>query len=401
MPATNTATRYGSVTKSFHWLTALLILTVIPLGIIANGLPYETSEELARKAWLFSLHKTVGVTIFFVALARIGWAITQPKPAPIHAGRPVEHFLAEMVHWLLYGSLVLVPLSGWIHHASTEGFAPIWWPFGQDLFFVPKNPELAEFTAGLHIVLERVLAVSLVLHIAGAIKHALIDKDETLSRMLPGSTQAGIKENPRSRTPLIGAVVVWLAALGIGSAVGAFSHDGPAVQQVALEEVSSDWQVQDGAISITVTQFGSEVTGSFADWTSEITFEDGQGPGQRGSVRTVVAIPSLSLGTVTDQAMGPDFFNTAEHPTAVFEADLFAEQDEVYLARGTLTIKGQSVPLDLPFSLDIQDATAQMSAQITLNRLDFGVGASMADESSLAFAVVVDITLTAQRSTDQ
>ena len=49
MTLTNTPLTYGSVTKSFHWLTALLILTAIPLGAIANGLPYDTSEELARK----------------------------------------------------------------------------------------------------------------------------------------------------------------------------------------------------------------------------------------------------------------------------------------------------------------------------------------------------------------
>ena len=49
----NSQTTYGGVTKTFHWLTALLIVTLIPLGIYANGLPYETGEQLARKAWLF------------------------------------------------------------------------------------------------------------------------------------------------------------------------------------------------------------------------------------------------------------------------------------------------------------------------------------------------------------
>ena len=149
MPATNTTARYGSVAKTFHWLTALGILAVIPLGIIANDLPYDTAEQLADKAWLFSLHKTVGVTLFFVALARILWALSQPKPAPLHPDRGVETLLAEIVHWLLYGSLVLVPLSGWVHHAATEGFAPIWWPFGQNLPLVPESLTLSETAAGL------------------------------------------------------------------------------------------------------------------------------------------------------------------------------------------------------------------------------------------------------------
>ena len=87
MALSNTSTHYGGITKTFHWLTALLILTLIPLGIYANGLPYETSEQLAEKAWMFSLHKTLGVTVFFVALARILSAISQPKPGLLHAAR--------------------------------------------------------------------------------------------------------------------------------------------------------------------------------------------------------------------------------------------------------------------------------------------------------------------------
>ena len=147
------AVSYGTVTKTFHWLTALLILTVIPLGVIANELPYETNEELALKAWLFSLHKTLGVALFFAALVRIFWALSQPKPALLNSEKPVEGFLAGLVHWMLYASLVGVPLSGWIGHAATTGFAPIWWPFGQSLPFVPKDEAVAHVFSWLHFVL--------------------------------------------------------------------------------------------------------------------------------------------------------------------------------------------------------------------------------------------------------
>ena len=83
MTLTNTSTRYGTISKSFHWLTALLILSLIPLGIIANDLPFETSEQLDRKAFLFSVHKTLGVFVFFTALARIYTALRQTKPDPV------------------------------------------------------------------------------------------------------------------------------------------------------------------------------------------------------------------------------------------------------------------------------------------------------------------------------
>ena len=128
MPTNNSASTYGSVTKTFHWLTALLILSNIPLGLIASDLAHEVqiapTETLVNRAtFLFSLHKTIGVTIFFVALARIAWAISQPKPGLLNGDKWAEAWAAETVHWLLYGSLVMVPLSGWVHHAATTGFA--------------------------------------------------------------------------------------------------------------------------------------------------------------------------------------------------------------------------------------------------------------------------------------
>ena len=191
MSIANSSTRYGAVAKTFHWLTALLILTLIPTGIIANGMPFDAPEELARKAQLFSVHKTLGVVLFTVAVLRILWAFTQPKPVPLHPENKLLCFLADTAHWLLYGSLILVPLSGWVHHAATEGFAPILLPIGQDLPFVPKSETVAGISASLHIIFERVLVVSLFLHIAGALKHHFVDRDATLRRMWFGNTEAG------------------------------------------------------------------------------------------------------------------------------------------------------------------------------------------------------------------
>jgi cytochrome b561 len=111
MPIRNTLTSFGTVTRSFHWLTALVILTAMPLGLIANNLS-SGPESIALKAQLFSLHKTIGVVAFFLGVARILWASSQTRPVPLHPDRRLETLLAEAVHWLLYLSLVIVPLSG-------------------------------------------------------------------------------------------------------------------------------------------------------------------------------------------------------------------------------------------------------------------------------------------------
>lgn len=399
MPLANTTEFYGSISKLFHWLTALLILTLIPLGIYANDLPYDTTEALARKAWVFSLHKTLGVTVFFVALARILWALTQPRPAHLHPERKLETLAAATVHWLLYGSLLIVPLTGWIHHASTEGFAPIWWPLGQDLPLVPKSDALAGVTAGLHIVFERVLAASILLHIAGALKHHLIDKDATLRRMLPGRPVVPtLSTSRKSMTPLAAAVVVWAAALGAGGWLGLYArHDG-AVQAAALEAVQSDWVVEDGALEITVTQLGSAVTGRFADWTAAIRFDETVTSGPAGSVEVVISIGSLTLGSVTSQAMGADFFNVEGFPTARYAGEIIADEGN-YRLDGTLTIKDQTMPVSFPFDLSVDGALAQASASTSLDRRAFEIGTtSQPDESNVGFSVDVSITLTARNT---
>ncbi|SDW27635.1 Cytochrome b561 [Ruegeria halocynthiae] len=406
MPLKNTQSSYGGLTKVFHWLTALLILTALPLGWIANDLAHAiydpsiaTSEDdIARAARLFSLHKTIGVTVFFVALARILWALTQTKPGLLNADNKPEAFAAETVHWLLYGALVLVPLSGWIHHAATEGFAPILWPLGQNLPLVPKSVPLAEFTADLHWLFMWVLVGSLALHILGALKHHVVDKDSTLRRMLPGISNAPEPpEQQHSNIPAFAAVAVWAAVLIGGWSIGVFSHhSGAATDTAELTEVQSDWQVQDGALSITISQLGSPVTGSFADWTAAIAFDDPAEPGLAGSVDVAVAIGSLSLGTVTDQAMGADFFDNTQFPTAQFKADLF-KTETGFEARGPLTIKGKSLDIVLPFTLEMEGDTARMVGSADLNRLDFDVGTSQPTEESLGLAVKVGVNLTALR----
>ena len=198
MPFANTPSEFGSVAKAFHWITAVMVVAMFPLGFVANEMAEgvrdqstsTTEAEIARTALLFSVHKTLGVAIFFVALARIAWAIAQPRPGLLNADHKVEAFSAETVHWLLYGSLVLVPLSGWVHHSASTGFAPIWWPLGQSLPLVPKSEAVADITSGLHVVFQYVFLIALLLHIAGAIKHHVVDRDATLLRMLPGRSDA-------------------------------------------------------------------------------------------------------------------------------------------------------------------------------------------------------------------
>lgn len=399
MALTNSDTHYGSVTKTFHWLTALLIFTAFPLGMIAQGLPFENGVELARKAWFFSLHKTVGITLFSTALARILWTLFQTKPGLLNQEPRTEVFAAQAVHWLLYMSLVFMPLSGWLSHASSEGFAPILWPFGQSLPYVPKSLALSDFFAALHYVFSKVLLVTVLLHIIGTLKHVLIDADMTLNRMLPGKPDLGpLPRAHKSPLPLIAAVVIYTVALTFGSFLGlAGDEDGP-VAASELAKVDSGWTVQDGTLAITVTLFGSEITGTFADWTAAIDFQENANmEGIHGKVDVQISVPSLTIGTVTNQAMGIDFFASDSYSTARFQAEITSQPD-TYFATGSLTIRDIKQPVLLPFNLRIDGDTATMSGKLELDRRDFAIGDNLADESSLKYAVDIQVNLVATRT---
>lgn len=398
MSRSNTTVRYGSVAKTFHWLTALLILSALAVGYFAHQAPYEDSTQLAFKATLFSLHKTIGLTAFLVAVLRILWAFTQPRPKLLNGDHRLEALAAETAHWVLYGAMVLVPLTGWMHHAATTGFAPIWWPFGQSLFFVPKDPTLAATLGALHYVFMLLLVLTLLAHVGGALKHAIVDKDKTLQRMLPGKPDLpdAPAQQPGHTLPFLGAASVWVLALYIGAFSGLFGPAEAAKPAPELAEVSSEWQVQSGTLGISVQQFGSEVTGTFADWTAEIAFDETATDGKHGTVTVTIAIGSLTLGSVTDQALGADYLNAATHPTAVFTADLLPAETG-YIAEGTLALNGHEVPTVLPFALTLEGNTAEMTGTLELDRRSFHVGDSMADESSLGFSVAVNVALSATR----
>lgn len=397
MPAANSPTAYGEVAKIFHWATALLILTLIPLGIIAEELPYDTGEALALKAQVFSVHKTLGVLVFFVALARILWALTQARPGLLHSDKKAEAFLATLVHWLLYLSIVLVPLSGWLHHAATDGFAPIWWPFGQSLPFVPKSETVSHLFGAWHWVLTKVLIGSLVLHILGAIKHHVIDKDGTLRRMWFGASDAaGTGHHPKSGA--VAGVAVYAVALVVATVLGLSGDDTAAGGNTQLTAAPSPWTVQDGSIGIAVQQLNSEVSGQFGQWSAVIEFVETLVEGSHGRAEVSIAVDSLTLGSVTSQAIGPDFMQAEAHPVATFTADLVPAEAGAYLAVGELSLAGATVPVEMPFDLTIEGDTAHAVGQVALDRRDFNIGEKYPDEGTVGFGVTVTIDVTATRT---
>ncbi|MCV2892000.1 cytochrome b/b6 domain-containing protein [Lentibacter sp. XHP0401] len=387
----NTDNRYGLVARLFHWTIAILVLADIALGLLGKFTP-RTGDTVAFLQVLYSTHKTIGVTVLSLAVLRVIWAVSQPRPVPIHPERRFETFAAEAAHWVLYAAIFVLPLSGWVMHSAEVGFAPIWWPFTQNLPFIPKSESLAMTAATVHWISGIVLAVTIAAHISGALKHAVLERDGTLARMWNGREAGnGSATHVKKSAPLLAALVIWAFTIGGALTVFAPAHDVAATSQRSAQQTAG-WVVRNGNLSITITQIGAQVTGGFENWQADIVYDPETGT---GSVKTVIDTTSLTLGSVTDQAKGPEFFDVTNHAQAVFEGDILRIDEAKHTATGTLTLVGQTFPVTLDFDLELTNGTATVSGGTLLDRRDFGIGAAYPDESSVGFSVEVLIELTA------
>ncbi len=398
----NTTRAYGWAARAFHWTVAVLILTALGLGLYADSLPRGGEDQLQAIFAAFSIHKTAGVAVLIIASARILWTLCQIRPRPLHPERRLETLLAETVHWALWIGMIIMPLSGWLlHSAAPGGFSRILWPLGQRLPMVPEDAALAEGFARFHEAGWWVLGGLIALHVAGALKHALIDRDHTFARMagnpdrLPEPPAHQMSPGLQHLLAACAAVAIWGGLVAV--TVQAEAEAEPAATATASQTAAaSGWAVQQGTLDIQVKQGGNDVAGQFAKWQAAIDYAPET---QTGRIDVSIDIASLTLGSVTGTATGPDFLNAAAHPTASFKAEILppTAEGQPHTARGTLTIAGKSTEAELPFALTLAEDTATASGTMQVDRRDFGIGAGYADESTVGFAVAISFDLTAAR----
>lgn len=170
--------RYSIVSLVFHWGLAVLILCQVLL-ITAS----EANDETARQ--FIGLHKSLGLTILVLTLARIGWRLANPA-IPLPATMPKwETIAARTSHILFYVLLIGLPLLGWA--SSSAGGRDIRWfgLFDWPLLPLPLSRDLSGTLMDFHQAGVKVLYVLLALHGVAALKHHFVDRDNILHRMIP------------------------------------------------------------------------------------------------------------------------------------------------------------------------------------------------------------------------
>ncbi|MGH8032534.1 MAG: cytochrome b [Luteimonas sp.] len=180
MTLKNTHDRWGAVSQTFHWLIVLLIAGLAIVGLVMGDLP-----KTPRWFWVYTLHKSTGITVLVLLVLRLGWRLYAGAPDPVPATPSWQRRVATLTHWALYALVLAIPLSGWLYD-SASGLRPFKY-FG--LFTMPKlvapDESTRDAALGVHQWGFWILLALVAMHAGAAFYHHLFKNDATLVRMLP------------------------------------------------------------------------------------------------------------------------------------------------------------------------------------------------------------------------
>jgi cytochrome b561 len=179
MPLRNTPQAYGAVAKFLHWSIVILIIAQYLLAEAADEL-----EDGPDKFAIIANHKSTGMLILLLALARIGWKLAnRGLPQPVPMARP-QRIAAAAGHGILYLLLLVLPFSGWMM-STAAGYPTAFFGLFEFPMLMGENHDLHEALEEVHEMLFGVVATVAVLHALAALYHHFWVKDDTLRRMLP------------------------------------------------------------------------------------------------------------------------------------------------------------------------------------------------------------------------
>ncbi|MBB6424310.1 YceI family protein [Sphingopyxis sp. JAI128] len=418
------ATRYSYTAITLHWLIALLLAFQIALGWTLEG---DNGPELFAR---YQLHKSVGITILLLSLARLATRLFTPRP-PASEGPAWTRMLANTVHWLFYVVMILGPLTGWLLVSTARVQVPtllygiVPWPH------LPIGRAWHEPAESIHGAMAWLAIGLFLLHIAGALRHQWLLGKPELQRMIPfargkaGGAATGAlalvaatfavgtiiypdKSQPSAKpgAAQAAAPIVPAAPIAAEPAAADMESEKPAPEAAAETEAEesrqplADWTVASGGrLGFTARWNGEAVDGRFGRWRAAIRFSPDDLP--KSAIRVTVDLASADTGDGQrdDSLKGSDFFDSGTHPKAVYTArDIRHLGGERYEARGTLDLRGVEKPTTLRFALRIDGDRARVAGTARIDRTAFGVGqGEWAATDAIAARVDIDFSFSATR----
>lgn len=372
---------YHVFSKIIHWVTALLILGLLFIGFYMSSLAFS-EDKLSLYGW----HKSFGLLVLMLAGVRVVWHVVKRKPKPLSTHKKWEHTIARLAHIFLYLALFIMPLSGWVMSSAGDFTVKFFGLNVPDL--TQKNEALFNTSREIHEILAYTLLLIVGLHMVGALKHHFIDQDVTLRRItVPDLGFVG---------GMILTIFVFALYLSGGiyavkhlkvqyfksvsdTDVHIHTHDAPVP---AISSELPEWHIdlERSSIGFEATQYGQGFEGSFKIARGKIFFDGTRLDQSKAHIE--IDISSIKTGSDDRdvQAISTEWFDVETFPKAIFESHKFEKMSaNHFVASGKLTLRGITVPVELPFILNIDEGdngenTAHMTARLDLNRLDFGIG---------------------------
>ena len=178
--------RLSFTRRALHWISAVIVIGMVPAGLIFTDFDNRESIEGMFGAGafdeLYNLHKSVGAVALAVVVARLLAALVWP--APNHGGAipRVQSAVARGLHVALYALLVLTPVLGWAGVSADPAPLPVFGLFDLPTIVAPNRP-VAEFLLELHGTCAILLISLVVLHVAAALYHRNVRKDGVFARI--------------------------------------------------------------------------------------------------------------------------------------------------------------------------------------------------------------------------
>jgi cytochrome b561 len=172
---------YTPTAKALHGITALLVLLNLFWGLRMEHFP---GYKHGAPEWndLLFFHASMGALVFWLTLVRLVWRAKHQPPKDAASMPAWQKRVSKAVHWTLYGVLVALPLSGYIHRMAGNHPVSFFGLFNWPLLIAPSEP-LRLLTDKIHVGLAFLLISLLALHLGAVLKHTLIDRDGILKRM--------------------------------------------------------------------------------------------------------------------------------------------------------------------------------------------------------------------------
>ena len=374
------SSRYSAVAIVLHWAIAALILFMIWLG-------WNMEDNEVR----FQLHKSIGITILFLSLARLVWRWRNPPPPLPEDMKPWEKTLSHAVHVGFYTLMIGLPLLGWFlvstskFQVSTVLFGTVSWPhlpFTEGI----RGGALHETAEFLHSKGAWVLLVLLGLHVAGAVKHEIGAEQGVFKRMIP--VFFGRPHSPRPARGYIvafgGAALVFaiIAAVPLLKPAGTPASPPPETgagtpAPTPAPTVEPNWDIDydTSTLGFTSTYEGKSFDGTFRRWTADVQFDPDDLDGSVVKVTVDTGSATTGKKLYDDTLKSGEWFDTATFPSARVNLIHFTPSDDGgYTAEASLLIKGHAIDVPLDFSLVIDGDTATFEGQTVLSRKALNLG---------------------------